>query len=43
LILEVLSLGVRQAEHEADDSLTCEVEVKNAWGYVSTPQYIFMV
>jgi hypothetical protein len=43
LILEVLSLGVGLAEHEADHSLPCEIEVKNAWGCVSAPQYIFMV
>jgi hypothetical protein len=38
-----LSLGVKQLGHETDYSPPSYAEVKNAWSYTSTPQYIFMV
>jgi hypothetical protein len=38
----VLSLGVKRPECEADHSPPSSVEVKNAWSYTSTPQYVFM-
>jgi hypothetical protein len=34
--------GVKRPEHEANHSPTAGVEVKNAWSYTSTPQYVFM-
>jgi hypothetical protein len=37
-----LSLGVHQPGCEADHSPPPSAEVKNAWSYTSTPQYIFM-
>jgi hypothetical protein len=37
-----LSLGVKRPEREADRSHPSSSEVKNAWGYTSTPQYAFM-
>jgi hypothetical protein len=37
-----LSLGVKRPVREADHSLPCTAEVKNAWSYISTPQYVFM-
>jgi len=36
-VLEVLSLGAKQLEHEADHSPPSSVEVKKAWSYTSTP------
>jgi hypothetical protein len=36
------SSGVKRLEHEADRSPPSSAEVKNAWIYISTPQYIFM-
>jgi hypothetical protein len=38
-----LSLWVRQLGHEADHSPPSTVKVKNAWSYIYTRQYIFMV
>jgi hypothetical protein len=37
-----LFLGVKRLGHEADRSPPCSTEVKNAWGYTSTPPYVFM-
>jgi hypothetical protein len=37
-----LSLGVKQSGLEADHSLPSNAEVKNAWSYISTPQFTFM-
>jgi hypothetical protein len=37
-----LSLGVKRPGREADHSLPSSAEVKNAWSYTSTPQYVFM-
>jgi hypothetical protein len=37
-----LSLGVKRPGHEADHSPPSSAEVKNAWSYTSTPQYVFM-
>jgi hypothetical protein len=37
-----LSLGVKRQGHEADHSPPSSAEVKNAWSYTSTPQYVFM-
>jgi hypothetical protein len=37
-----LSLGVKRPGCEADHSLPSSAEVKNAWSYTSTPQYVFM-
>jgi hypothetical protein len=37
-----LSLGVKRLGLEADHSPPSSVEVKNAWSYTSTPQYVFM-
>jgi hypothetical protein len=37
-----LSLGVKWPEPEADHLPPSNAEVKNAWSYNSTPQYIFM-
>jgi hypothetical protein len=34
--------GGKAAGHEADHSPPCSAEVKNAWRYTSTPQYVFM-
>jgi hypothetical protein len=41
-VLEALSLGVKWLESEVDHSSPSSAEVKNAWSYTSTPQYIFM-
>jgi hypothetical protein len=41
-ILGVLSLGVKRPGRETDHSPPCSAEVKNAWSYTPTPQYIFM-
>jgi hypothetical protein len=37
-----LSLGVKRPRSEADQSPPSSAEVKNAWSYNSTPQYVFM-
>jgi hypothetical protein len=37
-----LSLGVKWLGHEADHSSPFSAKVKNAWSYVSIPQYVFM-
>jgi hypothetical protein len=37
-----LSLGVKRPRREADHLPPSSVEVKNAWSYTSTPQYVFM-
>jgi hypothetical protein len=37
-----LSLGVKRQVHEADHSPPSGAEVKNAWSYTSTPQYVLM-
>jgi len=38
-----LSLGIkRRPGREADLSLPSNAEVKNAWSYTSTPQYVFI-
>jgi hypothetical protein len=39
---EALSLEVRRTEREADHSPPSSAEVKNAWCYTSTHQYVFM-
>jgi hypothetical protein len=39
---EALSLGVKRLGREADHSPPSSAEVKNAWNYTSTPQYVFM-
>jgi hypothetical protein len=38
-----LSLGVKRAGREADHSHTSSTEVKNAWSYIFTSPYVFMV
>jgi hypothetical protein len=37
-----LSLGVKRLGREADHSPPSCAEVKNAWSYTSTPQYVFV-
>jgi hypothetical protein len=37
-----LSLGVKRPRREADHSPPSSAEVKNAWSYISTPQYVLM-
>jgi hypothetical protein len=37
-----LSLGVKRPGREVDHSPPSGAEVKNAWSYTSTPQYVFM-
>jgi hypothetical protein len=37
-----LSLGVKRPGREADHSSPSSAEVKNAWSYTFTPQYVFM-
>jgi hypothetical protein len=37
-----LSLGVKRPGREAGHSPPSSAEVKNAWSYTSTPQYVFM-
>jgi hypothetical protein len=37
-----LSLRVQRKGREVDHSPTSNAEVKNAWSYSSTPQYVFM-
>jgi hypothetical protein len=39
----VLSVGVKRPGREADHSPPSSAEVKNAWRYTSTPQYVFMM
>jgi hypothetical protein len=36
------SLGVKRPGREVDHSAPSGAEVKNAWSYTSTPQYVFM-
>jgi len=35
--------GVKQPGSGADHSPPSSAEIKNAWSYISTPQYVFMV
>jgi len=35
-------MGVKRPGREADHPLLFSAEVKNAWLYISTPQYAFM-
>jgi hypothetical protein len=37
-----LNLGEKRPGREADHSPPSSAEVKNAWSYTSTPQYVFM-
>jgi hypothetical protein len=37
-----LSQGVKRPGREADQSPASSAEVKNAWSYTSTPQYVFV-
>jgi hypothetical protein len=37
-----VSLGVKRPGREADHTPPSSAEVKNAWSYTSTPQYVFM-
>jgi hypothetical protein len=37
-----ISVGVQRPGREADHSPPSNAEVKNAWSYTSTPQYVFM-
>jgi len=37
-----LSLEVKRPDQEADHSPPSSAEVKNAWSYKSTPQYVFL-
>jgi len=37
-----LSLGVKRPEREAAHSHVSSAEVKNAWSYISTPQFVLM-
>jgi hypothetical protein len=37
-----LSLGLKRQGREADHSPPSSAEVKNAWSYISTLQYVFM-
>jgi hypothetical protein len=37
-----LSVGIKRPGCEADHSPPSGAEVKNAWIYTSTPQYVFM-
>jgi len=39
---EVLSPAVKRLGHEADHSPASSAKVKNAWGYTSTSQNVFM-
>jgi hypothetical protein len=41
-VTEVISLGVKRPGREADHSPPSSAEIKNAWSYTSTPQYVFM-
>jgi hypothetical protein len=38
-----LSLGVKRPGRETDHSLSSTAEVKNAWSYNSTPQYLLPI
>jgi hypothetical protein len=38
----VVSVGIKRPAREADHSPPSSAEVKNAWSYTSTPQYVFM-
>jgi len=38
-----LSLGVNQSGREADHSRTASAEIENAWSYIISPTYVFMV
>jgi hypothetical protein len=38
-----LFLGLKSSRREADHSPPSSAEVKNAWSYISTPQYVFIV
>jgi hypothetical protein len=42
LVPGALSLGVKRPGREVDHSPPFSAEVKNAWNYNSTPQYVFM-
>jgi hypothetical protein len=35
--------GLKRTEREANHLLLSSVEVKNMWGYTSTPPYVYMV
>jgi hypothetical protein len=39
---QALSLGIKRSGREADASPPSSAEVKNAWSYVSSHQYVFM-
>jgi len=39
---EALSSGAKRLNHKNDHSPPSSTEVKNAWSYISTPQYVFM-
>jgi hypothetical protein len=39
---EALSLGEKQPGRETDHLLPSSAEVKKAWSYTSTPQYVFV-
>jgi hypothetical protein len=41
-VLEAFSPEVKRLGCEADHSLLSGAEAKNAWGHISTPQYVFM-
>jgi hypothetical protein len=41
-VLEALSPGVKRLGREADHSPPSSAEVKNAWGFTSTPQFSFI-
>jgi hypothetical protein len=41
--LGVLIVGVKRPGREADHWTPSSAEVKNAWGYTFTPQYVFMM
>jgi hypothetical protein len=41
-VQKALPLEVKRPAREADDSSQSVAEVKNAWSYTSTPQYVFM-
>jgi len=41
-VLGAFTLGVKWPGREADQSPPSSAEVRNAWIYTSTPQYVFM-
>jgi hypothetical protein len=41
--MSLVQLGVNRPGSEAEHSPLSSAEVKNAWSYTSTPQYVFMV